>query len=111
MGASSCSDIDRARSSAAFKPARNVPYFMAYCLRGGSGPFTSLKLILIDIASLLSLARKRILQGPGDVAPSFASLLRRSFHSSALMRFPVRPTSKLLHITTLQPKQRITNTG
>src|SRR5690348_2476939 len=50
--------------------------------RGGSGPFTPLKLILIDIASLFSVARKRILRGRGDVALSFASLLRRSFHSS-----------------------------
>jgi hypothetical protein len=51
------------------------PNLPAMCLiswhtteRGGSGPFTPLKLILIDIASLLSVARKRILQGRNDAA-------------------------------------------
>jgi len=102
--------IDGARGSAAIKPARNVPYFMTYYPRGGSGPFTPLKLILMDTASPLSVARKRILSGLGDVALSFASLHRRSFHSSALMPFPMRPTTKLLHIATPRPKQRITNT-
>ena len=87
--------LDRSTST-----ARNVPYFKAYYLWGGSGPFTPLKLILIDLASLLSIARKRILRGLDDVALSCASLLRRSFHSSALMRFRMRHTSKLLHIPT-----------
>ena len=70
--------------------------------RGGSGPFTRLNLILIHIASLLSVARKR--QNRSDAALSFASLLRRLFHLSAPMHFPMRPTSKLLHIATPQPK-------
>jgi hypothetical protein len=64
--------------------------------RGGSGPFTRLNLILIHIASLLSVARKR--QNRSDAALLFASLLRRLFHLSAPMHFPMRPTSNLLHI-------------
>src|SRR6516164_2839459 len=106
----SCSESPPGSAPGTFPPAMRLISWHS-TERGGSGPFTPLKLILIDIARLFSVARKRILRGRGDVALSFASLLRRSFHSSALMRFPMRPTSKLLHIATPQPKQRITNTG
>jgi hypothetical protein len=36
MGANPCLDIDKAGSTAAIKPARFVPYFVAYC-RNGEG--------------------------------------------------------------------------